>query len=100
MSFKLKPVAWMTGILGFLSAVVALDETLEATGTADLIPATVEPYAQGAIVFLTILLGKMTYNRVTPLADPRAANGRQLVPTPPAKIPPGVGPSALDATRE
>jgi uncharacterized membrane protein YidH (DUF202 family) len=77
--FKFKPVAWMTTILALLSGAVALDDTLEATGTADLIPAAVEPYAQGAIVALTVILGRMAYNRVTPLAAPKTAEGEPAV---------------------
>ena len=79
MSFRFKPVAWMTTILAALSGAVALDETLEATGTADLIPAAAEPYVQGAIVLLTVILGKLTYNRVTPVAAPKTEDGRPAI---------------------
>lgn len=80
MSFKFKPVAWMTGILSALGALMALDDTLERTGAANLIPEAWEPYCQGAIVVLTVILGKAAYDRVTPLAAPRDSAGARLVP--------------------
>lgn len=82
-AFKFEPVAWMTTIVGVLGALMTLDETLEQTGTADLIPATWEPWVLGITAALTVLLGKVVRGRVTPLADPRSAEGYPLGPVPP-----------------
>jgi len=87
--FKFKPVAWMSTILGILVALMALDDALKEAGAGDLVPTRWEPYVLGAIAILTAVLGKLAHDRVTPLADPKAANGRALVPTPPATVPPG-----------
>lgn len=80
MGFKFKPLAWMTGILTTLGALMTLDRTLEEAGVQDIIPEAWEPYVQGAIVLLTVILGKAAYDRVTPLAAPKDDAGTPLVP--------------------
>ncbi|HEX8106117.1 MAG TPA: hypothetical protein VF516_00250 [Kofleriaceae bacterium] len=99
-NFKFQPVAWMSTVLGALTALMTLDETLEQTHAGDIVPTAWEPYVLGAIAVLTAVLGKVVHSKVTPLADPRAANGRPLVPVPPARVPSGASPDALDAERD
>lgn len=81
--FKFEPVAWMTTIVAVLTALMALDETLEQTGAGDLVPTTWEPYVLGAIAALTAVLGGKVRGKVTALADPRSAEGYPLGPVPP-----------------
>jgi hypothetical protein len=92
LGFQFKPVAWMAGVLAAIDAVLAANEAFH------LLPDDATKWLLFASAILTAILGRMVYNRVTPLADPRAANGRTLVPTPPARVPPGTSDAALDAT--
>lgn len=73
-SIKFRPVAWMTTVLGVLVAVEAVNEG------AHLLPAAWSPWLLGAIAALTAVLGRMTHDRVTPLARPRDAADTPLVP--------------------
>ena len=69
-----KPVAWLTTIVALLTA---LDGTL--TGLHVLSPA-VGGWLAGAVAVLTTILGVITHNNVTPVANPKSADGRPLVP--------------------
>lgn len=93
LGFEFKPVVWMVGLLATIDAVLAANEAFH------LLPDDATKWLLFASAILTAILGRMVYNRVTPLADPKAANGLPLVPTPPARVPPGTPDSALDATR-
>lgn len=93
MRLKFQPVAWMTGTLAVLSTLLAVDEQFHV------LPEGWTKWLLLASAAITILLGKLTHGVVTPLVDPRAANGRRLVPTPPARVPPGTAESSLDADR-
>lgn len=74
MRFKFKPVAWMTTILGVLTALVTLEATVHV------VPDAVMPYVLGAITVLTAILGVVVHGKVTPLAAPKDDGGRPLVP--------------------
>src|SRR5688572_26443423 len=91
-NFRFQPVAWMTSILAVLDAVIAANELYPV------VPESWTPMLLFISAALTAVLGRMVWSRVTPLADPHAANGRELVPTPPARIPPGTPETSLDAT--
>ncbi len=74
----LKPVAWLTTFYSVLVAVLAANE---APGPMyHLIPATAAAIAGGVALVVGIVLGVKTYNRVTPVARPRALTGERLVP--------------------
>ncbi|HEV8172847.1 MAG TPA: hypothetical protein VGP91_04285 [Actinoplanes sp.] len=92
--FKFEPVAWLTTLAVVLGAV------LEADAQYHFLPATWGHWAAvvAAVVGL-ILVALKARSKVTPLADPKAANGRTLVPSPPAKVPPGTPEQYLDAER-
>jgi hypothetical protein len=94
LGFEFKPVAWMAGVLAVIDAVLAINEG------AHLLPEGWTKWLLLVSAVLTAVLGRLVYNRVTPLADPKAANGLPLVPTPPARVPPGTPESALDATED
>lgn len=93
LGFQFKPVVWMAGVLAAIDAVLALNETMQ------LLPDGWTKWLLAASAILTGLLGRLVYRRVTPLADPKAANGRPLVPVPPGRVPPGTPDDALDATK-
>lgn len=74
-SWKLQPVAYMTTILTILTAVETVNET-----SAHFIPDRYNVYVLGAIGVLTVVLGVLTRNRVTPTAAPKDDAGTPLVP--------------------
>jgi hypothetical protein len=94
LGFEFKPVVWMATILATIDAVLLANDTLS------LLPDGWTKWLLLASAILTGILGKLVYSRVTPLADPKAANGRALVPSPPARVPPGTPTTYLDATSE
>lgn len=75
-SFKFEPVRWMSYVLAVL---IAVETVNESTG---LLPATWTPYLLGAIALLTLLLGGVVRNRVTPTAAPKDDAGVRLVRAP------------------
>ena len=81
--FKFEPVRWATRALALLTALIGVDAMFH------LLPATWTPWLLAAEALLALLLGRQVRSVVTPLAAPKAANGRALVPTPPATVPPG-----------
>jgi hypothetical protein len=92
MRFKFEPVAWLTTVAAVLLAIQAADEV---TG---MLP---DRFA-GWLAFLSIavvtLLGLLARQVSTPLAKPEAADGRTLVPTPPATVPASASKESLDVT--
>lgn len=72
--FTFKPVAWMTTIVAALTALMALDATV------DVVPDKATPYLLGAIAVLTAVLGKLTHDKVTPVAAPKSSTGIALTP--------------------
>lgn len=84
--FTFKPVAWMTTILTALTALMALDETI------DVIPERVSPFILAAIAVLTAVLGKLVHDKVTPVAAPVATTGVPLTPVDGSTDPAAVAP--------
>jgi hypothetical protein len=72
--FKIEPVRYATGLLAVLLAVEAVNEA------ADLLPDAATPWLVGAIAVLSLLLGKVVRDRVTPLARPRLDEDTPLIP--------------------
>lgn len=72
--FKFKPVAWMTTALAVLTALEALNETTH------IVPDKYNAWILAAIGLLTVVLGVLAHNRVTPLAAPQDNAGVPLVP--------------------
>lgn len=72
--FKFKPVAWMTTVLAVLTALEALNQS------AHIIPDKYDAWIVGAIGLLTVVLGVLAHNRVTPTAAPKDDAGTPLVP--------------------
>lgn len=72
--FRFEPVRYATGALALITALIAVNEI------AHVIPEAATPYLLGAETLLAILLGKVVRDRVTPLAAPRDAGERALVP--------------------
>jgi hypothetical protein len=88
--FTFKPVAWMTTILGILTGLMTLDETV------DVLPENVSPWVLAAIGVLTVVLGVIVHGKVTPVAAPKASTGVPLTPVdgstdPAAATPPRIG---------
>lgn len=71
---KFEPVKWMTVLLAVLTAANG------ATALTDALPIKVVGGISAAIAILTAVLGALTRNAVTPLAQPEDAEGRTLVP--------------------
>lgn len=71
---KFEPVRWMTWILVILSALAG------TTALTDVLPIKVLGAGTVAIAVLTAILGAITRDKVTPLAQPRDAAGVPLVP--------------------
>lgn len=71
---KLEPVRYAAALLTLLIAVEAVNEK------AHLLPAGWTPYLLAAIALLTLLLGGVVRNRVTPIAAPRLDEDTPLVP--------------------
>jgi hypothetical protein len=90
--FKFEPVAWLTTVAAVLLAIQAADEV---TG---LLPDQVAGWIAFLSIVVVTLLGLLARQVSTPLAKPEAADGRTLVPTPPAKVPAGTSEEALDVT--
>lgn len=86
--FKFKPVAWMTSILAVLTALEALNETTH------LVPEKYNAWILSAIGLLTVVLGVLAHNRVTPVAAPQDNAGVPLVPKSSTWAPKHVEPSA------
>jgi uncharacterized membrane protein len=79
--FKFQPVKWMTLILGILGGVVAVNETLvQLHPPVHLIPEQVMAYVSTAVVIITVVLGVLTHNRTTPVADPKTTIDGTTVP--------------------
>lgn len=74
MKFKLKPVAWATGLLSALSILLALNDVY------NVVPERWQPYLLTAVAILTAFLGKAVHNRTTPVAAPKDDAGVPLVP--------------------
>jgi len=72
--FKFKPVAYMTTVLAVLTALEAFNQS------AHLIPEKYDAWIVGAIGLLTVVLGVLAHNRVTPTAAPKDDAGTPLVP--------------------
>ena len=73
-----KPVVWLTAVASFL---VAVNAALAGTG---LLPPKIEAALATLSVIATVYLGVRAHNSVTPLAAPRTADGRRLIPMPAA----------------
>jgi hypothetical protein len=74
---KFEPVRWATGLLAFLTALIAVNEAFH------LLPAPWTPWLLAVEALLALLLGQQVRKAVTPLADPRDAGGYPLGPVPP-----------------
>ena len=81
--FKFKPVAWMTTILAVLTALEAFNET------SHIVPDKYNAWILVAIGLLTVALGVLAHNRVTPVAAPKDNAGVSLVPVTMTPAPPG-----------
>lgn len=71
---KFKPVAWLTAFYALLGALLAANQVFS------ILPSAWVGIIGFVAAVLGILLGKATYNRVTPLARPRNAAGEPLKP--------------------
>lgn len=89
---KFEPVAWLTAASGVLLAIQAADEV------TNLLPDRVAAWVAFLSIAVVALLGFLARKVTTPLADPKAADGRLLVPSPPARVSPDTPLSELDAT--
>jgi len=72
--FKFKPVAWMTTILAVLTALEAFNQS------AHIVPDKYDAWIVSAIGLITVVLGVLAHNRVTPTAAPKDDAGTPLVP--------------------
>lgn len=68
------PVAWLTGIITIL---VGADAILEQ---AHVLTPKQSSWAGIVVAVLTLIGGTITHGKVTPLAAPKDASGRPLVP--------------------
>jgi hypothetical protein len=89
---KRRPVLIFGLVLAVLTAVTTYADI------ENLIPAGILNWMRLGTVVLGAGATFWVQAQVTPLTDPRAKDGRELVPTPPAKIPPGTTEAQLDAT--
>lgn len=71
---KFKPVAWLTTFYATLGAIVSANQLYP------LIPEKIMAIIGFVGVVVSIVLGVKTFNRVTPVARPRDAQGGLLVP--------------------
>jgi len=67
-------VAWLATVVALLTA---LDGTL---GGLHVLSPTTTAWLGGAIAVLTAILGVLTHNAVTPVANPHDNSGRPLAP--------------------
>lgn len=76
-SFKFQPVLWLTTASAALGAATTVTLTPPFAGH---VPGQVTTFLGGATVVVTVVLGVLTHNRVTPLVAPQDNSGRPLVP--------------------
>jgi hypothetical protein len=76
-SFLVKPVAWLTTVAAVLTGATTITATPPLSGH---VPDAVTAWLGAATVVVTVVLGVLTHNRVTPVAAPRDNLGRALVP--------------------
>lgn len=88
MNFKFRPVAWLTTLAALVIALAGSQEFVQ------LLPPQVAGWLTMAGVGAVILTGVMAHGSVTPLARPRDADNRRLVPTPPSPL---AGPQATES---
>lgn len=86
--FKFEPVAWLTTLCAL---VIALAGSQELAG---ILPPTLAGWLYMAAVVAVVILGVIARGRVTPLARPRDADNRRLVPTPPNPL---AGPQSTES---
>jgi len=92
--FKFEPVVWLATIAAVLGAV------LDADAQYHFLPTTWGHWVAVAVAVVgLVLVALRARGAATPLAAPRAANGRPLVPAPPATIPSSASPESLRADR-
>ena len=72
--FKFQPVAYMTTALAVLTALEAVNESVHV------VPEKYNAWIVSAIGVLTVVLGVLAHNRVTPTAAPKDDAGQPLVP--------------------
>jgi hypothetical protein len=70
------PVAALTTVYTVLATVTGVVIELH------LLPDTVTGYAAGAVAVLAAVLGAVTHTKVTPLVNPKNAEGVPLIPVP------------------
>lgn len=79
-AFRFQPVAWLTTASAILGAAATISATPPFAGH---VPDSVSAWLAGATVIVTVVLGVLAHNRVTPLAAPRDNAGNPLVPAEP-----------------
>lgn len=81
-----------------MAALIVLTTSADA---ANVIPDSVLVWLRLATAILGGVGGALfVQDKVTPLSSPQAADGRALVPSPPAKVPAWTPPAELDATEK
>jgi hypothetical protein len=79
--FKFEPVKWMTWILSTLGGIIAVNEALmQLNPPVHIIPEQIMAYVSAAVVIVTVVLGVLTHNRTTAVADPKTTIDGTLVP--------------------
>lgn len=88
---KREPVAIYTALVAALTALLAIPDL------GDHVSPTIRFWLGVVLVILVAGGGALVRGQTTSLADPTAKDGRPLVPSPPAEVPPSTPPSALSA---
>lgn len=88
-------------VLIYGALVAGLQALLSAADLGNLMPQKTIAILNIVLIVLLAVGGALfVQTKVTPLSDPQAADGRTLVPSPPAKVPTGTDPARLDATED
>lgn len=91
---KREPVAVYTALVAALTALLAIPDLGEHISPG------VRFWLGVALAVLIAVGGVLVRGQTTSLAEPTARDGRPLVPSPPAEVPPRTPPAALDATEQ
>jgi hypothetical protein len=88
-------------VLLYGAVVAALQAVLSMADLSNLVPEKVIAILNMVLIILLAVGGALfVQGQVTPLSDPQASDGRKLVPSPPAEVPPGTPVARLDATED